>query len=262
MPAQTDFKTLVLEYAGHGDLYSCLQRHRLRLPEARAVSLVIAPTLAALSHLHARGIIHRDVKPENLLLSSDNTIKLADFGLSVCIGEEAAVTRAGTLDYMAPEVIICPLKRLPTDFKDRPHLAYSPKADSWSIGVLAYELLTGRPPWRHRDEQKLLAEIHGGPVAPPVGVSAHAADWLRCALTADPLARASVDALLAHPWIVSHLASASVASSGAVAGTVTSPDNHAAKRHGRRAANAFDGVEKARVSAATTPSCHRAHFPA
>jgi serine/threonine protein kinase len=57
-------------------------------------------------YLHTRGIIHRDIKPENILFSSGMTLKLADFGLAIDLRRERAVTRAGTLDYMAPEVRI------------------------------------------------------------------------------------------------------------------------------------------------------------
>jgi serine/threonine protein kinase len=57
-------------------------------------------------YLHTRGIIHRDIKPENILFTSDMTLKLADFGLAIDLRRERAVTRAGTLDYMAPEVIV------------------------------------------------------------------------------------------------------------------------------------------------------------
>ena len=53
-----------------------------------------------------QGIIHRDIKPENILLMADKSIKLADFGLSIDATSERPVTRAGTLDYMAPEVIL------------------------------------------------------------------------------------------------------------------------------------------------------------
>lgn len=53
---------------------------------------------------YVQGIIHRDIKPENILLMSDHSIKLADFGLSIDATSERPVTRAGTLDYMAPEV--------------------------------------------------------------------------------------------------------------------------------------------------------------
>lgn len=155
-PLQTDFCILVQDYASNGDLYSQLHKQRLRLSEKKLVSLVMQPCLEALAYLHSRNIIHRDIKPENLLLDENNVIKLADFGLSVSTEEENPVTRAGTLDYMAPEVLVCPLKRLPTDYKKRNDLAYTAKVDSWSLGVLAFELLTGKPPFSHKDEIELL----------------------------------------------------------------------------------------------------------
>jgi len=68
---------------------------------------LLTPTLVA---CQLQGIIHRDIKPENILLMTDKSIKLADFGLSIDATSERPVTRAGTLDYMAPEVpthLIC-----------------------------------------------------------------------------------------------------------------------------------------------------------
>ena len=110
----------------------------------------------ALGKLHALKVIHRDISPFNVMRTPGGVIKLADFGLSVCTSEENPVTRAGTLDYMAPEVLVCPLKRLPTDYKKREDLSYTAKVDSWSLGVLAFELLTGKPPFSHKDEVELL----------------------------------------------------------------------------------------------------------
>ena len=64
---------------------------------------VLRPALLALHYMHARGVVHRDIKPENILVTAAS-IKLADFGLSINADHERPVTRAGTLDYMAPEV--------------------------------------------------------------------------------------------------------------------------------------------------------------
>ena len=72
---------------------------------------------------------------------------LADFGLALNASEERAVTRLGTLDYMAPEVLRCPDKYLPEDNKMRADLAYNEGVDCWAMGILAYELIVGRPPF-------------------------------------------------------------------------------------------------------------------
>jgi serine/threonine protein kinase len=64
--------------------------------------------------------------------------------MPICLCAGAVCMVAGTLDYMAPEVLRCPLKRHPGDNKDRPELHYATAVDAWAVGVLAYELLTGR----------------------------------------------------------------------------------------------------------------------
>ena len=70
------------------------------------VAALLAFVQGLLSKLLLQGIIHRDIKPENILLMADKSIKLADFGLSIDATSERPVTRAGTLDYMAPEVTV------------------------------------------------------------------------------------------------------------------------------------------------------------
>lgn len=91
---------LVQECAEGGDLHTFLRKYQTVLPERRVVQMVLIPLLQALQYLHARGIVHRDVKLENILLTVDKTLKLADFGLAICSAEERPVTRAGTLDMM------------------------------------------------------------------------------------------------------------------------------------------------------------------
>ena len=118
-----DHVYLAQEFAGGGDLYEELKRSGGAMGEARVAAAVIAPALAAVRYLHFLGVIHRDIKPENILLAAPHlpldggvaadgaclstpglVVKLADFGLSINHRVERPVTRAGTLDYMAPEV--------------------------------------------------------------------------------------------------------------------------------------------------------------
>ena len=73
----------------------------------------------------SQGIAHRDIKPENILLTTEGVVKLADFGLAIDLNEEIAVTRAGTLDYMAPEVFACPNKTAPDENKSMKDISYS-----------------------------------------------------------------------------------------------------------------------------------------
>ena len=76
-----------------------------------------------------------------------------------------------SLNTVAPEVLICPLKRLPSDYKDSTNLAYGNKVDSWSMGVLAYELMTGHSPYQQRDEKALLFAITNTAIVFPSNIS-------------------------------------------------------------------------------------------
>lgn len=122
---------LILEYAAKGELYRRLQAAG-RFSEREAATHV-AQLARALRHLHSRGVLHRDIKPENLLLGLGNELKLADFGWSVHAPGDRRSTLCGTLDYLPPEMV-----------EGLPH---GRGADVWSLGVLAYELLFGAPPF-------------------------------------------------------------------------------------------------------------------
>jgi serine/threonine-protein kinase len=114
-----------------------LLRERGRVSAAEAVSLM-EPVLSALSAAHRAGLVHRDVKPENILLSDDGVVKVADFGLARAVEADAASTRTGlmmgTVAYCAPEQI----SRGSAD----------PRSDVYSAGIVLFELLTGQPPYR------------------------------------------------------------------------------------------------------------------
>lgn len=152
--ADNDYYYVVTELAA-GTLFDKLKEKNkllarevcLRFEEGDVASDVVKPLLEALGYLHARGLIHRDIKPENILVSTDGVLKLADFGLVIDSTVERPVSRIGTLDYMAPEVLQCPVKKHPSENKDRTDLAYSSQVDCWAVGVLAYEMLVGKPPF-------------------------------------------------------------------------------------------------------------------
>lgn len=138
---------MVEEYADGCDLLALLQRHGGRLSEQLSVQAVLGPFVRALDYMHSMGILHRDVKPENILFTKDMVLKLGDFGLAIDVSKEAPVTRAGTLDYMAPEVLRCPYKSRPEENKGDVSMHYGGAADVWAVGVLAFELLAGFPPF-------------------------------------------------------------------------------------------------------------------
>jgi serine/threonine protein kinase/tetratricopeptide (TPR) repeat protein len=113
-------------------------------PLPRKIELIIQ-LLQALVYLHRRGIIHRDLKPENVLVTAEGQVKVLDFGLAQAGRRHATDPYAGTLRYMAPEV-------LRGEVPDT-------SADLYSVGVMAFELLTGRNPFQGHTPQALLENI-------------------------------------------------------------------------------------------------------
>ena len=142
---------MIMEHVAGGDLRQSLKSapgHRLSEEEARAVGLQL---LSALAYLHGKGIIHRDVKPENILIdgSKDGVprrYKLMDFGLSIDVSKERPVSPVGTLAFLAPEVARCPCKSRPSANKKDETLFYGSEADIWAVGLVVLQLVTGRLP--------------------------------------------------------------------------------------------------------------------
>eukprot|EP00884_Botryococcus_braunii_P001181 jgi/Botrbrau1/11063/Bobra.0302s0006.1 len=196
---------LVQEYAAAGDLYEELKRVGGQFPEARTAGEVLCSCLHALTYLHSMGIIHRDIKPENILLDRNHQIKLADFGLSLDSTEERPVTRAGTLDYMSPEVLLCPEKSKPEENKEKVLLHYTEQVDAWAMGILAYELLVGRAPFQHKQRTDTYEHIMHKRPAFPSDFPEGARSFILAALHKSPKRRPSVAAMLQHPWILQHV---------------------------------------------------------
>lgn len=209
---------LVLEYCSGGELYSAIERdHDVNPPpnganrEGRAASIT-SQMLAALDDLHSRGIVHRDVKPENILLTNDTftTVKLCDFGLarllvdetdsdsSSCEGDTSPLTpgrrrafsTVGSDLYAAPEV----------STRD----GYGTAVDMYSLGVTIYVFICGFPPALQLfADDKDDGKVHNisFPGKEWEAISENAKDLLRKMLDPDPDRRIQADDALKHNWI-------------------------------------------------------------
>jgi serine/threonine protein kinase len=167
--AGTTFHYLVLEYLSGGDLAARCRHHPLTLERAL---FYLEQVCAGLQHAHDCGVIHRDIKPQNLLLTEDGqTVKIADFGVAKLEATEGAITRVGTNVYAAPEhnplVHTGPLD--PTRVTGSLQ-QLTPAADIYSLAKTTYALLAGEPPRRfsHRPITELPPSIDNSVWAPAV----------------------------------------------------------------------------------------------
>eukprot|EP00271_Cylindrocystis_brebissonii_P006354 TRINITY_DN19105_c0_g1_i1.p1 TRINITY_DN19105_c0_g1~~TRINITY_DN19105_c0_g1_i1.p1 ORF type:complete len:608 (-),score=69.31 TRINITY_DN19105_c0_g1_i1:259-2082(-) len=189
---------LVLDLCSGGDLYGYLSASHGRLETTTA--FIFWQVADALAHCHARGVVHGDVKPENILLlqpteSSGESqrpplVKLADFGSAACLEPGGqAVGLVGSAQYVAPEVA-----------RKQP---YGAAADMWSLGISIFGALTGRFPFGKMD-----GLLHGEKSSDPSQrwsqISPDAKDLMHSLLQMDPSKRPSAAEVLRHPWIVNH----------------------------------------------------------
>ena len=122
-----------MEYVRGRDLLNILQ-HTPRLPVCAALSIA-AQICDGLAYAHSRHTVHRDIKPANIIISKEGVVKLVDFGLAEVLGTNSFAVGAGTYAYMAPEDFN------ETQLSDR-------QSDIWAVGVLLYEALSGKRPFR------------------------------------------------------------------------------------------------------------------
>ncbi|XP_032219380.2 serine/threonine-protein kinase MARK2 isoform X3 [Nematostella vectensis] len=189
---------LVFELAGGGDLmdYIC---YRKRLGETE-VRKFIRQIISAVQYLHQGGIIHRDLKVENLLLDEEYNIRIIDFGLSNTVSvakpgdlspiKDYCKTQCGSPAYAAPEIL--------------GHQLYGTKVDVWSIGVNMYAMLTGKLPYTAEPFNIVTLYnkmVRGEMNAVPDRLSPSCRDLLMRFLTFDPDERISLDEAINHVWL-------------------------------------------------------------
>ncbi|NXO25256.1 HUNK kinase, partial [Cisticola juncidis] len=183
---------LVMELCPGGNLmHKIYEKKRLEEHEARKY---IRQLILAVEHLHRAGVVHRDLKIENLLLDEDNNIKLIDFGLSNCAGilgySDPFSTQCGSPAYAAPELLA--------------RKKYGPKIDVWSIGVNMYAMLTGTlpftvEPFSLRALYQKMVDKEMNPF--PTQLSSAAITFLRSLLEPDPAKRPNIQQALANRWL-------------------------------------------------------------
>jgi len=187
---------LILEYVKGMDLFDISDILGTLRPAS--VVALLTPLLSAISYLHSRGIVHHDIKPENIIIDySQNTLKLTDFGSARPVTSSNAV--CGTLNYMAPEVLLN--MRGARNVCDK-------AVDVWSIGVLTYLLISGVHPFDSgKSHENILNRIIAGKFDFKSGtvwnnVPKECKDFIKRCLVIDPKKRATVTELQKHLWIV------------------------------------------------------------
>ncbi|XP_043472005.1 cGMP-dependent protein kinase, isozyme 1-like isoform X2 [Leptopilina heterotoma] len=142
----TKYVYFLMEVCLGGDVWTTLQRRRFF--DDLTTQFMVGCVIEALDHLHSLNIVYRDLKPENLMLDSRGYLKLVDFGFSKKVGPGKTWTFAGTPEYVAPEIIL--------------NKGHDRAVDYWALGILAHELLVGKPPFRGSDHMSTYNKILKG----------------------------------------------------------------------------------------------------
>lgn len=150
--------SIFLEYISGGSVGSCLRKHGKF--EESVVRSLTRQTLDGLRYLHREGILHRDLKADNILLDLDGTCKISDFGISKktddIYGNDASNSMQGSVFWMAPEVVRSQGQ------------GYSAKVDIWSLGCVVLEMFAGRRPWSKEEAVGAIYKLGSLNEAPPI----------------------------------------------------------------------------------------------
>lgn len=191
---ETNRLQLVLEYCDGGELYEHLTDSAMGKYTERDAARFYSMMLKSVAYIHGRGICHRDLKLENFVFGGKQ-LKLIDFGLSrkYGLGISRMKTAVGTPYYVAPEVI-------------SKHVSgYSEMCDMWSLGVLLYMMLSGRPPFDGGDDRAILKKIKNANFDFEGNdwrnISKEAKDIIKQSLVFEPAKRITALESLSHPWI-------------------------------------------------------------
>lgn len=181
------FFVLVIERVEGEEILEYIVRNKF-LSEKETQKYAIQ-LIEALRHMHSVGVVHRDLKTENILLDTRRNIKVIDFGLSSIWSQGTKLkTFCGSPVYAAPELI-----------KGRPYTG--PEVDVWSLGMNIYAMLAGKLPYSSSSMRRLLAKMVKGEFAIRSEWSQNCVDFIKAVLVVSPTERPTLDQVANHPWI-------------------------------------------------------------
>ncbi|EMG45361.1 Serine/threonine kinase Rad5-like protein [Candida maltosa Xu316] len=195
---------IVMELVPGGDLMDFVAKNGAIGEDATQV--IAKQILEGIAYVHKLGISHRDLKPDNILISQDDPIlvKITDFGLAKFSDNSTMMkTFCGTLAYVAPEVITGKYGSSQLDSQHRDN--YSSLIDIWSLGCLVYVLLTSHLPFNGKNQQQMFqkikkGEFHESPLN-SYDISEDGRDFLQCCLQVNPKLRMTAEEALNHKWL-------------------------------------------------------------
>eukprot|EP00658_Telonema_sp_P-2_P030378 TRINITY_DN2294_c0_g1_i3.p1 TRINITY_DN2294_c0_g1~~TRINITY_DN2294_c0_g1_i3.p1 ORF type:complete len:694 (-),score=222.63 TRINITY_DN2294_c0_g1_i3:401-2482(-) len=185
---------IVMEYCERGDLYQELKRARGRLLPEKVILDWFVQMVLALHYLHSKKVLHRDLKTQNIFLTTDGQIKLGDFGIAKILDGTAAfaMTVIGTPYYMSPEL-----------YNNKP---YSFKSDSWSMGCILYEMATQRHAFDAKNLTALGQKVCRGQYQPlPSSFGSVLRNLVKGLLSSSPMQRPSMAQILSKPALAQRI---------------------------------------------------------
>ena len=185
---ETDNEICVVTEFAQGELFDILEDDR-SLPE-EVVRSIARQLVQALHYLHRHRVLHRDMKPQNVLLGAGSRVMLCDFGFARAMSQHTTVLTSikGTPLYMSPELV--------------QELPYDHRADLWSLGIILFELFVGQPPFYTNNIYSLISLIVQQDVQYPPTMSSSFRSFLSGLLTKRPEHRLAWPQLLFHPFIM------------------------------------------------------------
>ena len=184
------YMLIIMEYISGGNLQNFVKKRR-KLCE-KTSRILFRQLIQGIKYIHSKGIVHRDIKLENILLDLNNIVKICDFGVGKLTHKgQKLLGQCGTPVYMAPEII-----------KGEGYEGFP--VDIWSSGVALYIMLSGNIPFNRDKTHDLQSAIINLPYKNIDGVSDSANDLLKNILEKDPVKRYTPDQILGHPWMNEH----------------------------------------------------------